>query len=53
MSAPQHFEDARRAVAEMLAKECNEALSVGHHNEATKILWPHLSPQTQTALVLR
>lgn len=53
MSGPLHFENAREAVATMLAMECNEPLRVGHFNEATKILWPHLSQDTQSKLVLR
>lgn len=47
------YEHARRAVAYLLAQEAGEEPTVKHFNAATKILWPHLSVETQSSLVLR
>lgn len=47
------YEEARVAVARLLAQETDEPMVVRHLNEATRILWPHLSQETQSSLVLR
>jgi hypothetical protein len=53
MNRPAHYTRARLALAEMLAIERDEVVSTSHLNEAASILWPYLSQDTQSRLVLR
>lgn len=47
------YENAKRVIAELIARERGEELKVTHFNDATKALWPLLSDETRTKRVLR
>jgi hypothetical protein len=47
------YRKAKMALAELLAYERGEKVTVSHRNEATEILWPLLSDATRSLLVLR
>lgn len=49
-----NYDEAKKAVAEYLARQegCTHA-SVRHFSKAAKILWPALSLEEQSKLVLR
>lgn len=49
----QLYEEVRVAVAKLIAREKDEAISVKHFNEAGKVLWPVLSDETRASLVMR
>lgn len=50
----QYYRVARHAVADLLAAQKGlEAATVTEWNEAYGILWPHLSMELQSKLVLR
>lgn len=53
MRRDQQYEDVRVAVAELIARERDEAVKVSHYNEAAKLLWPILNQETQGTLILR
>jgi hypothetical protein len=53
MRRDQQYEDTKRAVAELIARERGEVLSISHYNEATGVLWPILASETQSRLILR
>lgn len=45
--------DARTTLGKLIARERDEQFRVGHYNEAGEIIWPLLSQETQSKLVLR
>lgn len=47
------YEQAKRAVAELIARERGENLRATHFNDATRVLWPVLNKATRSKRVLR
>lgn len=47
------YNAAKRAIADLLAAQKGKPVSVTEWNEANGILWPHLTDDLRSALVLR
>lgn len=47
------YKDMRKAIAQVLAQHAGEMVAAKHYNRATEILWPHLSDDLRSQLVLR